>query len=127
MDVFIFDAEMYCEDCGESIRADLDLRGETPFDPDDETTYNSDEYPKGPYSDGGGESDTPGHCGACRTYLGNPLTSVGVEYTLEYLDEAVKRGFRTEVLDVWAADLRDYFLSEGDESRLEQYEGCPSL
>ena len=49
-------------------------------DPDN---CDSDEYPCGPYADGGGESDTPSHCGACGEFLENPLTSHGYEYVRE--------------------------------------------
>lgn len=30
--------------------------------------------PQGPYSDGGGEADSPQHCDTCRMFLENPLT-----------------------------------------------------
>lgn len=49
-------------------------------DTQDESTYDSGEYPKGPYGDGGGESDSPQHCGACHEFLENSLTSDGAEY-----------------------------------------------
>ncbi len=48
-----------------------------------ESDYDSDEHPKGPYSDGGGESDSPQHCASCGTFLENPLTDEGVEYVRE--------------------------------------------
>ncbi|MFN0317543.1 MAG: hypothetical protein ACKVQA_21165 [Burkholderiales bacterium] len=40
----------------------------------------SSEYPKGPYDEGGGEADSPQHCGGCREFLENPLTPDGMEY-----------------------------------------------
>ena len=43
-----------------------------------ESDYDSDDLPKGPYADGGGEADTPQHCEGCGQFLGNPLTSDGV-------------------------------------------------
>jgi hypothetical protein len=44
----------------------------------------SGEYPCGPYSDGGGESDHPTHCGSCQEFLENPLTSDGMVYVREH-------------------------------------------
>ena len=50
------------------------------IDSSDESSYDSGEFPKGPYDNGGGESDCPQHCGACHEFLENPLTSDGLEY-----------------------------------------------
>ena len=44
----------------------------------DENDYDSDDLPKGPYSNGGGEADTPQHCDGCGAFLENPLTGDGV-------------------------------------------------
>lgn len=99
MDVFIYQAALYCTDCGESIRERLDAAGETPDDPSDESSYDSDDYPKGPFPDGGGEADSPQHCGAGEdclnaltlagtkvgAFLENQLTSEGVDYAREMI------------------------------------------
>ena len=82
MNAFIYAADIYCEDCGNAIRADFDKAGKRPADPSCETTYDSDQYPKGPYGDGGGEADTPQHCAGCNCHLENPLTPDGREYVL---------------------------------------------
>lgn len=111
MNVYMYRAALYCEDCGERIRRGLRSLGRAPADPDDEHTYDSDDYPKGPYADGGGESDTVEHCdahdacinalrvrardpytGKRRTYrvgawLENPLTEHGVEYVRHAIRE----------------------------------------
>ena len=79
MEAYIYQAGMYCEDCGKALRGKLTCPG----DPDDERTYDSDDYPKGPYSDGGGESDVPEHCESCGVFLENPLTSEGYAYVRE--------------------------------------------
>lgn len=68
MNVYVFQAALYCEACGHAIRDTLM--------PD----ADSDHYPQGPYSDGGGEADSPQHCDACNTFLENPLTGDGYEY-----------------------------------------------
>lgn len=80
MDAYIYAADLYCADCGEDIRSRLTQEGKAPSDPDDETSYDSDEFPKGPFADGGGEADCPQHCGGCGAFLENPLTSDGVDY-----------------------------------------------
>jgi hypothetical protein len=91
--VYMYQAALYCEDCGEAIRKKLEEQGEAPEDPDDETSYDSSDFPAGPYPDGGGEADGPQHCdcGAecldavtlpCGDKIGawleNPLTEDGV-------------------------------------------------
>ncbi len=66
MNVYIYNADIYCEDCGEAIRQQLyqDPSACVPINRDDEESYDSDDFPKGPYPDGGGEADYPQHCGA---------------------------------------------------------------
>lgn len=112
MQVFVWQADLLCEDCGEAIRKQLTAEGKAPADPDDENSYDSDDFPKGPYPDGGGESDTPQHCGngadcvnsADETgiFLENPLTDAGRKYVREKVQEDQGDG---EVSSVWA----DYY------------------
>jgi sarcosine oxidase delta subunit len=83
VDVYIFQADIYCEGCGEEIKKEIEAAGNAPADAEDEHTFDSDDYPKGPYPDGGGESDTPQHCGGCRAFLYNPLTQDGYAYLRE--------------------------------------------
>jgi hypothetical protein len=61
--VYIYCAEIYCDDCGEEIKKDIlaehpDFNGRF----DDEFNYDSDDFPK--YANDDGESDHPQHCGA---------------------------------------------------------------
>jgi hypothetical protein len=77
MNAYIYQADIYCEDCGRAIRAELDKAGKAPEHTDDETTYDSDDYPKGPYPDGGREADSPQVCGSCGIELDNPPTEYG--------------------------------------------------
>ena len=87
-DAYIYQADLICEDCGNKIIEQLEKKGV-------EDTGDSDDFPQGPHSDGGGESDSPQHCGigsGCVNKihipggatigmpLGNPLTSDGVKY-----------------------------------------------
>lgn len=85
MDAYIYCADIYCDTCGEAIRNDLAGNGNAPVHPRDECAYDSDAFPKGPYSDGGGEADAPQHCGACGEFLENPLTQDGARYVLAAL------------------------------------------
>lgn len=78
MKAYIFQAALICETCAREFMA----RNVKPahVDMDDESSYDSDEWPKGPYSNGGGEADTPQHCDMCGTFLENPLTPDGDAY-----------------------------------------------
>lgn len=96
-EAYIFAADIYCAACGEDMRKQLDAEGKRPARREDEATYDSDEYPKGPYADGGGEADCPQHCGShgkcldptiigehtCGRFLENPLTTEGVKYVID--------------------------------------------
>ena len=80
---YVYQADLYCEDCGNKIKQQLDAEGKSPESPEDEYTFDSDEYPKGPYGEGGGEADSPHHCAGCQKFLDNPLTSEGYNYVRE--------------------------------------------
>jgi hypothetical protein len=109
---YIYNADIFCDDCGKFIRGTIEAEGNAPNDPGDESSYDSDEYPK--YCDGSSESDCPEHCGAGDTcfnaiefsdghkigvWLENDLTTDGEEYTIE----AVLEG--GDVADLW----REYY------------------
>jgi hypothetical protein len=78
MHVFIYQSALYCERCGNQICSEL--RTPAGADLNNESTWDSEDYPKGPYDNGGGEADSPQHCDGCLAFLENPLTSEGVEY-----------------------------------------------
>lgn len=80
MDVYIYQADIYSAEAGEAIRARLTAEGKAPADINDESSYDSDAFPKGPYPNGGGEADTPQHCDDTGEFLENPLTPVGDAY-----------------------------------------------
>jgi len=97
-------------------------RGIRASGPGRQRSYDSDEFPKGPYPDGGGEADCPQHCGAgaqcvnaiefddghkVGAWLENELTTDGVEY----VREAIREG--GEVAEMWADYYRDYDLTVG--------------
>src|SRR5215510_10106144 len=81
-----------------ALQSALRVRGDK-----DEADYDSDELPKGPYADGGGEADTPQHCDACGCFLENPLTTEGYRYVNETLIEHARNSDgNAKVLVEWA-------------------------
>lgn len=70
---YAYQAALLCEDCGKAHVDTLRSRGI-------EDTGDSDDFPQGPYGDGGGEADTPQHCDWCNKFLENPLTDYGADY-----------------------------------------------
>ena len=114
MQAYVYQAELYCEPCGSKISANV-AADKRPADVFDESSYESDDYPKGPYSQGGGESDTPQHCNACSILLDNPLTENGLKYVacrlLSYLLTGGHDG-DADVLQQWKATYWDHGVDE---------------
>ncbi len=81
MRVYQYRAALYCEACGDAIKA----KAEKPAHvvECDESSFDSDDWPKGPYDNGGGEADSPQHCDGCGLFLENPLTDDGRAYVAE--------------------------------------------
>jgi hypothetical protein len=91
MKCYVYCADVYCEKCGEALWRHLP----TPENPLDESSYDSDDYLKGPYD--AEAADYPQHCGAgsdCLDptiingivygrFLENPLTEEGKRYVKE--------------------------------------------
>jgi len=97
MNTYIFSAALFCEECTSQIMQEI-----TPpkgYDPNNESSWDSDEYPKGPFPDGGGEADYPQHCDSCQLFLENPLTSDGEDY----VREAAKEKPQGQVIKEWTA------------------------
>jgi hypothetical protein len=102
MNVYIFQAALLCESCGETERASLIELGAAPEDPTDETSFDSDDFPKGPMGEGGGEADCPQHCDHCGVFLENPLTTDGREYVREAIaNDRANRETETVALTEW--------------------------
>lgn len=87
---YIYQADVWCENCATEIAATLDAEGKTPPNVMDEASYDSDNYPKGPFFEE--ESDAPEHCSGCKIFLENPLTADGTEYMTQMVDKAVAEG-----------------------------------
>lgn len=102
MDAYVFQAALICEDCSHAVQGTLPKPAHV--DMNDQSSYDSDDWPKGPYGDGGGEADTPQHCDMCGVFLDNPLTGDGETYVRDAFREFVETGRgRPDVLGEWKA------------------------
>ena len=115
---YIYCADVWCDDCGKAICKQLQADGNAPANPDDEYTFDSDEYPKRACDDE--ESDSPQHCAAgedCLNaimlpsggkvgYLFGELTAVGVEYVKEAIAE--NSAYWNEIAELWEEYYADY-------------------
>ncbi len=113
---YIYQADVWCPTCAKEIAADIQQNypQQVPADPTDERSYDSDDYPKGPFFDE--ESDAPEHCSNCHVFLENPLTTHGQEYMQQMVDEALAKGRGEEPhIKEWM-DFYDYH-PEGDEMK----------
>lgn len=102
MDVYMYQAALLCVSCGQAAERASMLPDYA--DLDDENTWNSDDFPKGPYPDGGGEADSPQHCGRCGAFLENPLTAEGIAYVADAIMQATRD---TWPCSVWEPFYRD--------------------
>ena len=109
---YIYQADLWCNSCGKAIRKRLRGEGNAPDNPQDECSYDSDEYPK--FVCNPGEADCPQHCGAGEdcleaielpsgrkigALLSTELTGEGVRY----VEEAIAEG--GEVAELWAEEF----------------------
>ena len=105
---YIYQADVWCDECGKAIIEDLTSGGKAPDDPDDQSSFDSDEFPK--YFDAeSNEADSPQNCadGKCAggygTFLRNPMTSDGYKYLKEMLDG------RGETLPDYAREWAEFY------------------
>lgn len=103
MDVYVYKAGLLCAPCGilQQSAAKVHYRVKTGA-----TRSDSDTYPQGPFSNGGGEADCPQHCDSCGEFLENPLTPDGVAYVTAALGEGRGTALRhrnQDVLNQWRA------------------------
>ena len=116
-DVYVYDADLICEDCGLATIARLEKQGI-------EDSGDSNDFPQ-PHSDGGGESDSPQHCGrgsncvhkihvpggvSIGCPLGNSLTGDGIKYLHDTLAEDIIStiAHQRKVGRLWAHIYGDY-------------------
>jgi len=102
MEAYVYKAELYCLACGHEIVTNLMAENNCPANTLDESSYDSDDFPKGPYPNGGGSSDTPQHCAKCGVFLENPLTTEGVDYVREVVNSTPR-----SIVAKWKTFYRD--------------------
>ena len=98
MEVYIYKADIYCADSAKKYSQLQVLIGE-------KDSGDSEQYPQGPYSDGGGEADNPQHCGDCNMFLENSLTSDGDKELKIMLSTPPSNG----IADIIHAEYRQYY------------------
>lgn len=137
--VYMYQAALWCDSCANEIKGRLTREGKAPEDPDDDTSFDSDEFPKY-VGTTGGESDTPDHCDAgadCLeaeelsdgTKVGALLTEELTTDGAEYVKQAVAEGGLCAV-EIWkpAFDWLDYDEGdEGDEEEEDEWDGVDRL
>jgi len=79
-----------------------------------ESDYDSDDLPKGPIAQGGGEADTPRHCEGCGQFLANPLTGDGLIWVDDTIRDCLTTRKATAPLNEWA----DFYKDELDFRRI---------
>ena len=145
-DVYMFQGALHCEDCGNAIRDTLRKAGRAPEDENDEESFDADDFPKGPYGDGGGQADGPQHCdrhGRCLNaielpcgtkigaWLGNPLTSDGVDWLANSIVEDLLASKITphaqQVGRLWSYLYRDQLSAWGDHLIQLEHKALESL
>ena len=114
--MYIYAAECWCDECGESIKKqilkELDKKAS---DFDDERAYDSDEFPKGPYDDNEA-SDGPEHCASREDCL-NPTIIADEKYGHFFENDLTEAGIqnlkemhenqRSEVTEFWVSHYRE--------------------
>jgi hypothetical protein len=100
--LYMYQAALYCETCGRRIRAELTVQGKAPDDPDDEDSYDSDEYPKQTCMTS--ETDSVSFCDsgadcADPIVLSDGKTKIGCYLEQDLTDEGIKN-LQTSLSDV---------------------------
>jgi len=137
---YMYQADLWCDECGEEIRERLLKELPEDFDPDAEDTYDSDEFPKSCCSDG---SDCPENCAGCGQPLDYTLTAEGRSYVLETAKAALENGLDTHIIPLkgsaeetltwyygmphyeivrdWVTEVTSYMLDSEDEEIVCRY------
>lgn len=103
MQHYIYQASIYCKSCGEELKKELTEQGKAPENPGDFETFDSGDFPKGPFPRSMNESDSPEHCHDCGIFLENPLTDHGVDYVYRRIKgwSEQKGEYNKEIVKEW--------------------------
>lgn len=114
MDVYVYRAALLCEECGGKCKCKLTAEGKAPENPKDEHTFDSDNFPKGPYGSDSNESDSVQYCDHCGCFLENPLTKEGrdslMDWIIQALNDEVHESFSdnlVECIEFYDIELKD--------------------
>lgn len=130
--MYVYQADTYCDSCGARLCADITSGGGAPVDPEDEYSFDSDDFPKWA---GEVATDSPDHCagdidclepldlfdyglttssplyGAESTHIGallsDGLTAAGAAYTLELLAESNPTPYQSALHAYWREAFAD--------------------
>jgi hypothetical protein len=111
---YAWQADIYCDACGDAIKRSLRAENKGPEDEDDQRSFDSDDFPK--WADDNEATDSPQHCGAgeeCKdaidlegrkigALIGSNLTREGMEYVIDTLEEPGKTKFQRALCAMWA-------------------------
>lgn len=101
MEAYIYQADIICAECAEVRQQDLKYQRILVND----SYQDSDNFPQGPYDNGGGESDSPQHCGNCNLFLENPLTNDGEKELKILLSKPASNG----IAEIIHAEYKQYY------------------
>ena len=104
--IMIYTGNVYCEACGIAIRQKLTAEGKAPADVANEFSYESTDFPKGPYEEL--FSRRPCHCVECKQFLQNPLTEDGWEFVRAMVAENNAKGRISTAIIQW----ENFYLKE---------------
>ncbi|MBT9134403.1 MAG: hypothetical protein DDT38_01134 [Firmicutes bacterium] len=82
---YIYSASMLCSGCAEEVMANT--AKPVDYDADNESSWDSGDYPKGPYNANLCEADSPAHCNRCGVFFENPLTDEGRAWVRDLLEQ----------------------------------------
>jgi hypothetical protein len=133
MDAYIYKAALWCGPCvikalvaaGKAAPGAMDMPPAKALEQivsangfTSESDYDSDDLPKGPYPDGGGEADTPQHCDGCGEFLENPLTGDGLIYVEDAIRDCLTTTKLSGASNVAIFEWADFYKDELDFSRI---------
>lgn len=113
---YIYQAALWCDNCADLIKDRLRDEIGDDFNPENEESYDSDEFPKYAGKDGG-ESDSPQHCDGCQRFLRNAITSNGYEYIVKSIADALtgnggRKCISKEWYEYYGSEIRDELMEE---------------